>query len=147
MTEQRARLAVRERSQGRCEACGRQPAQGVHHRQPRSAGGSWSPANLLDLCGSGTTGCHGLVEAHLDPIGPARTPDVSTYELGLHVRRGQNPADVPVRLNHPVYGAGWWWLNDDGTLTWHDPGGAPWCPPRAAEQLPTHKHTRVVRRG
>lgn len=144
MTEARGRAAVRERSQGRCEACGRQPAHGVHHRQPRSAGGTWSPANLLDLCGDGVRGCHGRVEAHLDLV---TGEPADTYALGLHVHRGADPADVPVRLAHPVYGAGWWWLNDDGTLTWHDPGGAPWSPPRAAEQLPTHKHTRVVRRG
>lgn len=40
----------------------------IHHRRPRGMGGSRSaevscPANGLVLCGSGTTGCHGRVEA------------------------------------------------------------------------------------
>lgn len=140
----RTRAALAERSQGRCEACGRARAEHAHHREPRGAGGTSTSdahglANLVHLCPP----CHGRVEAHVDPI----TGELaSTYELGLHVHRGDDPASVPVRLNHPVYGAGWWWLNDDGTLTWHDAGGACWSPPRAAEQLPTHKHTRVVRR-
>lgn len=140
MTEASGRAAVVERSQGRCEACGAQRADGVHHRQPRSAGGTWSPANLLNLCGSGTTGCHGRVEAHRDPI----TGDPGdTYELGLHVRRGSDPHDVPVRLAHPVYGAGWWLLQAVGGLAWY----CAWTPPRRAEQLPTHKSDPRVPRG
>ena len=138
-TEAQGRRAVRERSQGRCELCGRQPAQGVHHRQPRSAGGTWSPANLLDLCGSGTTGCHGMVEAHRDPF-TGRPCD--TYLNGWHVAWGIHPTVWGVRLAHPVYGPAWWNLDEDGGMRW----GAPWTPPRALEQLPTHKHTRVVRR-
>lgn len=39
----------------------------VHHRQPRGMGGSSldvnRASNLLLLCGSGTTGCHGMVES------------------------------------------------------------------------------------
>ena len=39
----------------------------IHHRCPRGMGGTrtaWvnQPANLIVLCGSGTTGCHGWVE-------------------------------------------------------------------------------------
>lgn len=39
----------------------------IHHRQPRGAGGTrgaatHSLANLLLICGSGTTGCHGYIE-------------------------------------------------------------------------------------
>lgn len=41
----------------------------IHHRVPRGMGGTrleWinQPANLLTLCGSGTTGCHGWTEQH-----------------------------------------------------------------------------------
>src|SRR5882724_10345243 len=36
---------------------------GLHHLIPRSLGGSDVPDNLVPLCGSGTTGCHGAVEA------------------------------------------------------------------------------------
>lgn len=41
----------------------------TQHRVARGMGGTrWAginlPSNLLTLCGSGTTGCHGWVEAH-----------------------------------------------------------------------------------
>lgn len=46
--------------------CGRDGAT-VQHRKPRGMGGSSnpeinSPANLLWVCGTGTTGCHGWME-------------------------------------------------------------------------------------
>ncbi|SDL15101.1 hypothetical protein SAMN05428985_11071 [Nocardioides sp. YR527] len=50
---------------------------------------SWinEPANLITLCGSGTTGCHGWVEAN---------PTMGRH-LGLSVSRyGLPPAEVPV---------------------------------------------------
>ena len=140
--EAAGRASVRERSQGRCELCGRAQADGVHHRQPRSAGGSWHPANLLDLCGSGTTGCHGLVEAHRDPF---TGYPCDTYLMGWHVHRGEHPAGVVARLAHPVYGPGWYDLaagDDQASLRLLEP----WTPPRAGEQLPTRKWTRLVQR-
>lgn len=46
-----------------------------------------SPANLVVLCGSGTTGCHGWVESHR----------AEAYDAGLLVRRGlRTPAEVPL---------------------------------------------------
>lgn len=41
----------------------------IHHRKPRGMGGSRDPRindlrNLVTLCGSGTTGCHGHIEAN-----------------------------------------------------------------------------------
>lgn len=113
-TEQRGRRAVRARSAGLCEmqlgGCqGR--ATNVSHRSPKSAGGGWSPANLIDACGSGTTGCHGVTERE-------RT---AAYDDGRLVPRGTDPAGVPVRLRHPVYGAAWWTLHDDGLMTWTAP--------------------------
>lgn len=61
----KVRELVHERSDGWCEArlpgcLGR--ATNCHHVLPRSAGGTDTPDNLLDLCGSGTTGCHGWIE-------------------------------------------------------------------------------------
>lgn len=64
---------VVDRDQGRCAKCGRQIsgprgfAWSIHHRRPRGMGGTrvaWvnAPANLVLLCGSGVTGCHGWVE-------------------------------------------------------------------------------------
>jgi 5-methylcytosine-specific restriction endonuclease McrA len=48
-----------------CRLCG-DPNTTAHHLVPRSLGGDDVVSNLVLLCGSGTTGCHGLVEAH-DP--------------------------------------------------------------------------------
>lgn len=110
-SEARGRAAVRARGQGLCEL--RLPgclgkADGVHHRLPAGAGGSWSPANLLAACGSGTTGCHGVTEHERE----------LAYEDGRLVRRGVDPATVPVRTNHPVYGPALWQLRDDGLMEW-----------------------------
>lgn len=64
------------RDLGNCARCGqhvshleRGRAWSIHHRRPRGAGGTsvaWvnNAANLIILCGSGTTGCHGWVESH-----------------------------------------------------------------------------------
>lgn len=35
----------------------------LHHVYPRGQGGDDVIVNLVPLCGSGTTGCHGLIEA------------------------------------------------------------------------------------
>lgn len=77
----------------------------IHHRQPRGMGGSTdplsaSPANLLTLCGSGTTGCHGWVESH-------RT---QAEALGFIVRHGIDPATVPVWIDGYR-----WMLRHDGS--------------------------------
>lgn len=117
-TEARGRAAVRERGQGRCEmglpgCLGR--ADGVHHRLPAGAGGGWSPANLLGACGSGTTGCHGRTEHE-------RT---AAYADGRLVPRGTDPATVPVRLRHPVYGPALWLLGHDGLMRYVDSIEAP----------------------
>lgn len=84
---------VEHRDRYRCVRCGKplenQPAS-HHHRKLRSqsAGASDKHAayNLICLCGSGTTGCHGWVHAH-----PAKA-----YEMGLMVHAWQDPRDVPV---------------------------------------------------
>lgn len=71
----RTRQTVLERDQHTCQRCGTYVGPfgvfSVHHRRPRGMGGSKrldtdQPANLLTLCGTGTTGCHGLVESHRD---------------------------------------------------------------------------------
>ena len=73
-----------------------------------------SPANLLLLCSSGTTGCHGWVESHRE----------LAYATGLLVHSWQDPRKVP--LTGP-------YLNDEGAYT--PAGGAVtirtvWQPPR-----------------
>ena len=47
-----------------CVLCGK--AGSLHHVYPRGQGGDDVPENLIGLCGSGTTGEHGLIEAN-DP--------------------------------------------------------------------------------
>ncbi|MDX1747787.1 MAG: hypothetical protein R3324_17785 [Halobacteriales archaeon] len=45
-----------------CCACRQQRATNHHHRLPRSRGGPDDPFNVVPVCGSGTTGCHGRIE-------------------------------------------------------------------------------------
>ena len=46
----------------RCRLC-EKPSQSGHHFLPRSLGGDDVEAAVIELCGTGTTGCHGLIEA------------------------------------------------------------------------------------
>lgn len=64
-----ARTIVRQRDGHRCQMCGcsivDQPSS-IHHRRRRGMGGSAlleRPSNLVRLCGTGITGCHGFVES------------------------------------------------------------------------------------
>jgi hypothetical protein len=59
----------------------------MHHR--RGAGRVWSVENVVDLCGSGTTGCHGFVTERRHHEG--RT----CYELGWLVHSWDDPAEIP----------------------------------------------------
>lgn len=68
-----------------CLICG-SLAQSTHHVIKRGQGGDDTRANLVSLCGTGTTGCHGLIERN-DPEAKAalgraiveRRPDVIEY--------------------------------------------------------------------
>lgn len=85
---------IRERDAGLCARCGRPcpPGAGsVHHRRPRGMGGSRDPltndpSNLVLLCGSGTTGCHGYLEAFRS----------ESLETGWLLRQGADPRTSPV---------------------------------------------------
>jgi hypothetical protein len=90
------RHAVWTRAQGRCERCFVElypPAPySIHHRKPRQMGGTKSERineveNLLLLCGSGTTGCHGWVESHR----------AEAYRDGWLVHSWDDPAEIPIR--------------------------------------------------
>lgn len=107
----KAREIVLARSGGHCERGGElllgEPGVGysVHHRRPRGMGGSrrhnvTSPVNLVALCGSGTTGCHGAVESNRE----------AAYEAGWLVCQAADPALIPVN----VFGLGPVFLTDDG---------------------------------
>lgn len=55
---------VVEREGNRCAVCrGWHASMNGHHVYPRDLGGDDVEANVAPLCGSGTTGCHGLVHA------------------------------------------------------------------------------------
>lgn len=72
-----------------CRVCGG-AWQSLHHIYPRSQGGDDVSENLGPVCGSGTTGCHGRLEAR-DPEARAAfrasLTDANrwylTYKLGL----------------------------------------------------------------
>lgn len=85
----------------RCVRCGAWIDGGSrHHRQLRRSG-DHTPANLVLLCGSGTTGCHGWVHAH-----PAEA-----YRAGLMVHTWDSATVVPVLT---IWG--WRMLAVDGTF-------------------------------
>jgi len=88
------------RDNASCVCCGRNIAGlergrdwSIHHRIPRGMGGSRDPrlslpANLVVLCGSGTTYCHGFVERH-------RT---WARERGLLLWRSQEPDQIAIAV-------------------------------------------------
>lgn len=103
-----------DRDQGCCARCGkhvtdleRGRAWSIHHRRPRGRGGTslaWvnGAANLIVMCGSGVTGCHGEVESH------RAQGRMDGYLIPLNGM--QVAEDVPVR--HAVHGLVR--LTDDG---------------------------------
>ena len=107
------RLRIIERAFFECENCGTNNFDfgiSIHHRKPRGMGGTKKteindPSNLLLLCGSGTTGCHGWIESH-------RT---ESYEKGLLVKQNDNPEDVPVVDKYENV----WKFNNDFTKERH----------------------------
>lgn len=58
------RAAVFRRAGHRCERCGTHTSLTLSHCIARSRGGPWTHWNVRALCGSGTTGCHGWLEAN-----------------------------------------------------------------------------------
>jgi hypothetical protein len=88
------RDAVLQRDKDRCQRCrrwvGDRAWYSLQHRDARGMGGSTllhTMANLVTLCGTGTTGCHGLVESQ-------RTV---SYALGWLVPNGVTPEEWRVR--------------------------------------------------
>lgn len=65
MTVSRATKAeLYERALHCCEVCGVHGATNAHHRVNQSQGGRDTLGNLMLVCGSGTTGCHGRITVH-----------------------------------------------------------------------------------
>ena len=94
---ERVRNTVAERAGYCCERCGRQLHDGdawtqthsFHHRLPRGRGGRNTVSNLVLLCGSGVTGCHGQVEDQR----------AAAYDSGWLVETGLDPATKPVLVH------------------------------------------------
>lgn len=84
------RITVHIRDEDRCVRCGgfvwKLAGHSIQHRIPRGRGGSNRLSNLVLLCGSATTGCHGWVESHRG----------ESYRHGWLVRTDEDPAKVPV---------------------------------------------------
>ena len=91
--DQETSWALYARAGGRCEICNTDLTTGhaysKHHRIPRGRGGTNVLSNLMLLCGTGTSGCHGMVESR-------RT---IAYDNGWLVRTGHDPAEQLVRIH------------------------------------------------
>lgn len=108
------RLALHNRSMGRCEWCGRADRHlEAHHRLYRSRGGRHDASNLVMLCGWGNTlGCHG--RAH----GAAPGDTEAALRAGITLATGENPAAIPIRS--VVFGIPSWLL-PNGDITFDRP--------------------------
>ncbi|TDW30993.1 hypothetical protein EDD25_2781 [Cryobacterium psychrophilum] len=88
----------------RCMRCGVAIDGGSrHHRQRRQVGGHSLPQLVL-LCGSGTTGCHGWVHAH-----PQQSREHG-YIVRTHV---PDPATIPVLIGAVRQSGNYWALLTD----------------------------------
>lgn len=85
-----ARAGLGDARMARCEKCGQREPLSMHHRRKRGQGGTWAPSNIVVVCGSGTTGCHGWIErnptnANAEGWGLGRgDPDGSKVPLRVH---------------------------------------------------------------
>ena len=106
-------MTILDRDGYRCVRCSK-PIEGergrdwsLHHRQPRGMGGAkhrpmaHTAANLISVCGSGTTGCHGHIEANR----------AEARDNGWLVWRNTDPESVAVLVDH---GSRWVYLSVDG---------------------------------
>ncbi|WPM94283.1 HNH endonuclease [Arthrobacter phage Marchesin] len=103
------RAAVIARDLSTCQWCGRHVRTesgwySIQHRRARGMGGSRSqatnqPANLLLVCGTGTTECHGWIEAH----------PVEALARGFRISSSASPDRIP----YEDYTGREWILNND----------------------------------
>lgn len=102
---------VRARDSYRCVVCGasihgqRGWDWSIQHRQARQMGGCKqpyinAPSNLLLVCGSGTTGCHGRIESDRD----------WAKDHGWNIPRPLVPIEHPALL----WPGDWLYLTDNG---------------------------------
>lgn len=106
--------AVDRRDEYACVRCGRslEVTSGSRHHRRRRAVGGHRVSNLVLLCGSGTTSCHGFVHAN-----PAEA-QASGWIVRANGRPTPDPAAFPVKKwTGPEFGLQWCRLDDDG-LAW-----------------------------
>ncbi|MFL5865262.1 MAG: hypothetical protein ACJ780_31595 [Solirubrobacteraceae bacterium] len=111
--EQRARQLVNARAGGMCEAAIPNVCLGaqhsVHHRRKRRyADTRWDTSNLLALCGDGTRGCHGQIEAN---------PTWASLQ-GYWLWEYEHPLAMPVLIRWANQRS-WWLLDDEGSMSWN----------------------------
>jgi len=103
------RFIVFARAGYRCERCFEKLhgvfGASVHHRRPRMMGGSRNeqlhePANLIVLCGSGTSGCHGWVESNRD----------RSRDHGYLIHKVADADKIPFRDDKGI----WYLLDNEG---------------------------------
>jgi len=130
MNEATCRRIVSQRSRGICERCGRARADGKHHRVKRGQLGKWDPSNIVDLCGTGTTGCHGFVE---NPSAFGAAPDAAGSDgEGWALRSYEDPRAISVA--HQMLPGMMMFLDDEGGLITDPVRDAPPTAPTAKSQ-------------
>ena len=137
----KTRMAALKRDDGRCVRCGAivaDPDSGapfidwsLQHRRARGMGSSKDPVtnsieNLIVLCDSATTGCHGDVEVNRE----------AGRRFGYAVPQWRDPAVMPVRH----WQLGWAWPTPDGAWIpaisgWDTDGQPHWITPTYAKDL------------
>ena len=108
MIPRKTRAALRLRASQCCERCGKWGANNAHHRKNKSQGGPDTLSNLVLLCGSGCTGCHGWVTVNPD----------AAEAVGLTIKGTQAIPYMEPVLRFDIYtgDSGWVLLNDDGGI-------------------------------
>jgi hypothetical protein len=109
---------IHTRDGGKCVVHGDR-AETVHHRNHDHSDDR--PSNRISVCGSGTTGAHGWIEAH--PAGAGVGGDGPGWTVSRHGARSPDliigsvrrvdTTQVPVWMEAGPYGQGWYLLDDD----------------------------------
>jgi hypothetical protein len=131
---------IHDRDDGKCVVHAACAAESVHHRNHRHTDDR--PSNRVSVCGSGTTGAHGWIEAHW------AAANAKGWTISKAVA---DPRERWVWYTQGPYGLppGWYQLDDNdppgfsawpGSLLWQEKFGEehePWAPTK-----PTARGTR-----